>query len=206
MAKHKIIIISFICFSLAVLAGQRPSYMPPKFPPRKPGMTSEEYNKEVKKAIEQHKRQERERDNEYMNLMARQAWTCLLRVSERQWMRIKPKYDKVHDLIDEIRVHAPGWGGRNEQDFHWIRRSKGDGFRAAKALDEMTECERIVEALTDLLEDENSTDEQIRKKIDALQQAREKPRKALPQARKELAEVLTNSRQEAIFLIMGHID
>lgn len=43
----------------------------------------------------------------------------------------------------------------------------------AKAPDEMTEGEKIVEELIDLLENENTKDEEIRQKIDALQQARE---------------------------------
>ena len=206
MAKHKIIFISFACFSVVVLAGQKPTYMPPKLPPLKHGMTSEEYHQEVEKAFEQQRREQRERFKEYINLMATEAWKHLLRVTEAQWKLIEPKYSKANDLALEMWICAPGWGGRNEQDFHWHRRSKGDGSREAMTLDEMNECERIVEALTDLLENEKSTDEQIRKKIDALQQAREKPRKALPLAKKELAEALTNTRQEAILLIMGYID
>jgi membrane-bound ClpP family serine protease len=70
----------------------------------------------------------------------------------------------------------------------------------------MPEVYRIAEELIDLLEDEKSSDEDIREKIDALQQARQKAREALPQAKKELAEVLTTPRHEAIFLILGHID
>ena len=70
----------------------------------------------------------------------------------------------------------------------------------------MTEGERIVEELTDLLEDKNSKEEEIRQKIDALQRARAKARKALPKAKQELAAVLTTPRQEAVFLLMGGID
>ncbi len=76
----------------------------------------------------------------------------------------------------------------------------------AKAPDEMTEGEKIVEELIDLLEDENAKDEEIRQKIDALQRAREKAKKELPKAKQELAAVLTTPRQEAVFLIMGYID
>lgn len=205
MAKHKITLISFICFSMA-LGSQSSSYMPPKFPPRKPGMTSEEYHKEIKKAFEQHKRQQRERDKEYMNLMVVEAWKHLLRVTEAQWKLIEPKYRKANDLVWEIWTGAKGRGGQNEQGFHWIRHSESHVFGEGKAPDEMTECERIAEELIDLLEDEKSTDEQIRKKIDALQQARQKAREALPEARKELAKVLMTTRQQAIFLIMGYID
>ena len=206
MAKHKIIIISFICFSVAVLAGQRPSYMPPKLPPRKPGMTSDEYNKEIKKALDQQKRQERERDKEYINLMATEAWKHLLRVTEAQWKLIEPKHRKENDLEREMWIGAAG-SSRDMESFHWNRPSDSPQHpMEGKTRDQMTEGYRIIEELIDLLEDEKSTDEQIRKKIDALQQARQKAREALPQAKKELAEVLTNTRQEAIFLIMGYID
>jgi membrane-bound ClpP family serine protease len=75
----------------------------------------------------------------------------------------------------------------------------------AKAPDELTEGEKIAEEFIDLLENENAKEE-IRRKIDALQRAREKARKQLPEARKELAAVLTSPRQEAVFLLMGYID
>lgn len=76
----------------------------------------------------------------------------------------------------------------------------------AKAPDELTEGEKIVEELTGLLEDENSKEKEIRQKIDTLQRAREKARKQLPEAKQELAAVLTSPRQEAVFLLMGYID
>ena len=206
MAKYKIILILFFCFSVAVLAVQRPPYTPIKLPPRKPGVTSEEYNKEVKKSIEEQKREERERDKEYMNFMANEAWKNLLKVTETQWNLIEPKYRKVNDLERDSWVGAAGYGN-DKESFHWIRAS-GSHFHPMeyKAREEMPEVYRITEELIDLLENEKSTDEQIRKKIYALQKAREKAREALPEAKKELAEVLTTPRQEAIFLIRGYID
>lgn len=80
------------------------------------------------------------------------------------------------------------------------------GAAKAKAPNEMIEGERLADELVDLLEDKNSKDEEIRQQMHALQQAREQARESFPQARKELAEVLTNTRQEAIFLIRGYID
>jgi hypothetical protein len=152
-------------------------------------------------------RQKQEINKKYMNLIARQAWMRLLRISEHQWKIIEPKYRKAHDLDWEIWTGATGWRGLNEQGFHWNRASDSHYHPMEyKARDEMPEVYRIAEELIDLLEDEKSTDEQIRKKINALQQAREKAREALPQAKKELADILTTPRQEAIFLIMGHID
>ncbi len=69
----------------------------------------------------------------------------------------------------------------------------------AKAPDELTEGEKIVEELTDLLEDENAKEKEIRQKIDALQQAREKARKALPKAKRELAAVLTTPARKPCY-------
>jgi len=205
MAKHKILIVSFVCFSV-VSAGQRPSYMPPKIPLPKPGMTAEENKEEVRKAIEQHKRQERERDKEYMDLMARQAWIRLLRVSESQWNLINPKYKKANDLSWDVWIGAGG-SGRDMESFHWNKPSDTPQHPMEfKSRDQWTEGYIIVEELIELLEDEKSTDEAIKQKIDALQQFREKARKALPMAKQELSKVLTTPRQEAIFLIMGYID
>ena len=210
MAKHKIILISFVCFSVVVMAGQRPSYIPPKIPRRKPGMTSEEYKKqvsqEINKALEQQKRQRRDSEREYMNFLSRQAWLRLLRISERQWMLIEPKYEKVGNLIWQSRVGAAS-GGSSMEKFHWNRPSESYfGPMADKSRDQMPEGYRIVEELIDLLEDDKSTDELIREKIDALQQARESAQKTLSKARQELAATLTTPRQEAVFLLLGHID
>ena len=206
MVKHIIILILVVCFSVAVIAGQSSSHMPPKFPVRKPGMTKEEYHKETEKFFEQQRRQKREINKEHMNFLARQAWPRLLRIPERQWIRIKPKFEKVRDLLFQSRVGA-GSGVRNLEIFHWNRPSESHYHPMEDmARDQMPEGYRIVEELIDLLENEKSTDESIRIKIDALQRAREKAREALPQAKKELAEVLTTLRQEAIFLILGRID
>ena len=75
-----------------------------------------------------------------------------------------------------------------------------------KTLDELTEGEKIVEELIDLLENENPKDEEIRKKMDALQQFRENARRELAKAKQELRDVLTSPRQEAVLLLMGYID
>lgn len=208
MAKQRIILISVVCLSIAVFAGQTPSQKPiSPFPPRLlPGMTDEEYKKEMGKWIFQRRQQRLKREEERIKLLARQAWQRLLRINERQWELIEPKYEKVSALEREMWARARGSRGRDEQSFHWHRHSEGTGSIRAKAPEEITEGERIVDELIDLLEDEKSTDESIRRKIDALQQAREKARKALPRIRQELAKVLTTPRQEAVFLLMGRID
>ncbi len=68
-----------------------------------------------------------------------------------------------------------------------------------KTLDELTESEKILEELIDVLEDENSKDEEIRKKMDALQQFREKARRELPKAKQELRDVLTSPHRKRYY-------
>ena len=112
MAKQRIILVLVVCFSLTTLATQRPPGMLPKLPLRKQGMSAEEHRKEIEKAIEQHSKQEADRSKKYMDLMVRQAWKRLLRVTDQQWKIIEQKREKVGRLYREKRVGAAG-GGRS---------------------------------------------------------------------------------------------
>jgi len=146
----------------------------------------------------------RRSSEERMGLMAREAWKRLLRVNEQQWKILEPKIDKILALYWSTWACVAGYGGI--EDFHWHRHSEGTGLTMAKTPNEMIEGEKIADELVDLLRDEISKDEDIRKKIDELQQVREKARKELPKVGQELAPLITTPRQEAIFLIMGYID
>jgi len=206
MARQGIILLLVACFSFVLLAEQPPSFVLPRLPQFKPGMSREEYKKEIDKAFEQHREEQIDRNIEYMNVMATEAWVHLLRVTEAQWKLIEPKNKKVNDLDWEMWAGAGGAGSDSEGNFRWIRASEGYGRMRGKTRDQMPEANRAADELIDILEDPNSTDAQIRKKIDALQQARENARKALPKAKQELAAVLTTPRQEAVFLLKGYID
>jgi hypothetical protein len=212
MTKQRKILVSVVCFSIALFTVQTLSQVPTR-PPRlrdMKGMTREERKKEHRKAMEewqfQRMQQDRKKSEERMRLMWREALKRLLRATEQQWRLIQPKYEAELAPDREARVRARGGGGSNEQSFHWMRRSEISGAGRAKTLDEMTEGEKIVEELIDLLENESSKDEEIRRKIDALQQVRDKAKGQLPKARQELRKVLTTPRQEAVFLLLGCID
>lgn len=205
MAKQRIILLLVACFSLTLLAAQPPDFKIPKIPPLKPGTSREEYRRQVEQAHKQHREEQIDRHIEYSNLMATAAWKHLLRVTETQWKLIEPKDRKVNDLDWEMWAGA-GTGSDSEGNFRWRISSEGYGRMRGKTRDQMPEAYRVAEELIDLLEDENSKDEEIRKKIDALQQARENAREALPKAKQDLAAVLTTPRQEAVFLINGYVD
>ena len=186
------------------MAAQTPSFTPRRLPPRKTGMTDEEYRKEIEKVVEKRMDQDRKIRQERIKAMFPQAWKRLLRISDRQWKIIEPKVNNIQVIGKKMQACAAGWGGI--EDFHWYKHSEGAPLTRAKAPHEMKEGERLADELVDLLEDEKSKDEQIRKKIDELQQVRENARKEFPKAKQDLHEVLMTPRQEAIFLIMGYID
>ena len=200
------------CFSIALFAGQMLSWAHASnhmaIPPRPRGeslraLTKEQRAKAMEKWRTDFKQQMARSSEERLRLIKGEAWKRLLRISERQWKIIEPRIDKVEVLIWRRRACAAAWGGI--EDFHWRRHSEGV-LGPAKAPHEMIEGEKVADQLVDLLEDENSKEEEIRKKIDQLQQVREKARKEWPKAKRELAAVLTTPRQEAVFLIMGRID
>ncbi len=206
MVKNRIILVSIVCFSIAGFASQPRQGKPPGGPRLKKGMTDAEKLKAVESLFKPILQME-ERDRKRRRLMRREAWKQLLR-SERQWKIIKPKADKVDILVWRMSMRASVETDRIGSS-RWRRPSRRmDRWPPApdKTPDELTESEKILEELIDVLEDENSKDEEIRKKMDALQHFREKARRELPKGKQELAKVLTSPRQEAVFLIMGCID
>ena len=208
MVKNRIILVSIVCFSVAGFAGQPRQGKPPGGPRLKKSMTDAEKLKFFEPLFKPMLQIE-ERDRERKRLMRREAWKRLLRISEWQWKIIKTKADKVDILGWRMSRRASVVTDSKIGSSRWRRPSQRmDRWPPApdKTLDELTESEKIVEELIDVLEDENSKDGEIRQKRDALQHFREKARRELAKARRELAEVLTTPRQEAVFLIIGCID
>jgi hypothetical protein len=209
MAKNRIILVVIVCFSMAGFAGQPRQGKPPGGRLKK-SMTDAEKSKAFEPLFKPMLQME-ERDRERIRLMCREAWKRLLRISERQWKIIEPKDDKMQVLYHKIHLWSRGSLGtlRDVKPFHWKRPSRERVTwppAPAKTFDELTESEKILEELIDVLEDENSKDEEIRQKRDALQQFRENARRELAKAKQELRDVLTSPRQEAVYLIRGSID
>jgi len=210
LAKQKLIIVITTCLTLGALGGRT---MPPKPisatapPPREllRGLTDAEKKEAVEKWFADQHLQERISDLEYRAEMRRLAMINELRVSEAQWKIIEPKCERQIQIMYGTWVRA-SHRVTTEKDT-WIKPTENKMGRALpKTAAEMTESDRIIEKLIDLIRREDTTDEELRKQIDALQQAREKARKEWPKARQELAATLTTPRQEAVFLLLGYID
>mgnify|MGYP001121472534 CR=1 FL=1 len=210
MAKQKLIFVLIACLTLGALGGRT---LPPKpisvtaSPPREllRGLTDAEKKEAVDKWFADQHLQERISDHEYIEEMKRLAMINELRVSEAQWKIIEPKCER------QIQIMFGTWARASHrvttEKETWIKPTENMLGRALpKTAAELTEGERIIEKLIDLMRREDTTDEELRKQIDALQQAREKARKEWPKARQELAATLTTPRQEAVFLLLGYID
>ena len=96
-----------------------------------------------------------------------------------------------------------GGGGAGSATGTGVQTWSGPLWRLADR--ELTEGEKTCEELLALLEDENSKQEDIEQKIDALRRARENAAKELAEARQELREVLT-VRQQARLVLTGLLD
>ncbi len=135
-----------------------------------------------------------------------------LRATEEQWKLIKSKLEKVRQLRDLERstvgvflISSSGSGtssrdsrSRSVPTWKW-RISWKD-----KAPAELTEAQKIANALMKLVDSKNTKAEEFRRKMDDLRESRrrqENLKKQLSEARQELREVLT-TRQEAALVLM----
>lgn len=211
MAKQKLLLVPIVCLTSAVFTGETLSRR--RTPPTLPGaenlrgLTGPEESEMMRKWVEDRHLQERISRHEYVAAMMKHALKNELGASEGQWRVIEAKYERQVLLMCE----AWAYGNHrvaNRKDFTWRKATEDRraGFAPPKTAAELTECERNVDELIDLLRREDTTDEELRKQIDSLQQAREKARRELPKAKQELAATLATPRQEAVFLLLGYID
>jgi hypothetical protein len=216
MKIKKTVLLTVFCLWITVCTVQtmgraRRLIQPPAQPMRPDrkslqGLTGEQkakaINKSTKDFLEQRAKAARERNMR----KSREAWKRLLRINQLQWEKIGPKIDKIEVLLAESRGGARSWGLEFDGSFHWNKHSELSNRVKAPDHEVVIERKKVADELVDLLEDENSKDEEIRKKIDQLHQIRERARKELAEVRKELAALPTTARQEAILLLTTFIE
>jgi len=120
-------------------------------------------------------------------------------VNDDEWKVIQAKLDPVLTKRMESMGGMGGgmFGGRGG-------RGRGDdnneGGRPRGAV------EQASRDLRTLLEDKNASEDQIKEKLTALREAREKSRAELAAAQKDLKEVLAPGRQEAVLVMSGFLE
>ena len=122
-----------------------------------------------------------------------------LELTDTEWKVLQPKIEKVQTLsgqLRRIRWMGLGMGSRGR-----VQRRRG-GPEAPGTPREQTEAEKKTEELRILLENKDATPKDIKAKLTALREAREKIKQELAKAQEELCELLT-IRREALLVLMG---
>ena len=120
-----------------------------------------------------------------------------LGVSDEDWKALGPKIEKVMTLARETRSSGRrGFMGRG-------RRGGRNQENAADA--PKSGLVKATEALLKAVDKKDATAEEIKGKLTALREAREKAKEKLAKAQAELRELLTQ-RQEAQLVLMGTLD
>jgi len=132
-----------------------------------------------------------------------------LQVTDKEWTVIEPRLTKVWTLSRQTRMGDMRFSGRgargqdgNRDGNRGQRSGEGQTDQTAR---EQTPMEKIAEALRTALEDKTTKPDEIKEKLTALREAREKARQELAKAQQQLQEVLT-SRQEAQLVLMGMLN
>jgi hypothetical protein len=136
-----------------------------------------------------------------------------LGASEEQWKLIKAKLEKVRLLRGQanstVGLFLAGGSSDNKTNLRTRAKSEVPTWQwkqpwKDKAPEELTEAQKLAKQLIALVENNNTTAEQFRRKMDALRKARSEEAEIESQlsgVRKELREMLT-IRQEAALILM----
>lgn len=122
-----------------------------------------------------------------------------LEASDDEWTALKPRLETVMTLSRQ----TTGGGGMRSL----FRRDRRPGPEPAPAQPErqVSDAEKKAEELTKILENKEAKPEEIKAKLTALREAREKAKDELAKARASLRELLTQ-RQEAKLVLFGILD
>jgi DNA repair exonuclease SbcCD ATPase subunit len=104
-----------------------------------------------------------------------------LSISETDWPVVKPRIEKVYDLVHPAQPFSPGSGAPK------------------------TEVQQRSDELRELLRDEKAATEQIKSRLSAYRAAKEKTNRELAAARQNLRQVVT-LRQEVQLVLNGLLD
>lgn len=194
-------------------------------------MTAEERKKEMRRWFKQRREQMQIQRQREIAQARNEANRQLIGATKRQWLAIRPKMEKVRHaqklvwvaihlnyFKDDSNSNSDKTGSQSEYKYSWKwdrpseRKKSNEGDSIAKSIDtisdpkiseELTRGEGICEELLTLLEDKNSSEEDIREKVEALRNFRQKAKEQLAKAQQELRQVVTTLRQEAVLVWKG---
>ena len=116
--------------------------------------------------------------------------------SDDEWKVIEPKLQKVMDVRRESMPRFGGFGRGGDRGGD--RNSSGDDQKQSAVQQAQSDLQKT-------LDNKSATEDEIKAKITALRDAREKAKTQLAAAQKDLKDVLSQ-RQEAALVMMGMLD
>lgn len=137
-------------------------------------------------------------DAEQMRRMMAERLKEILEVSDEDWKVLEPRLTKVFTLSRQ----TSGMGGMRTLFRGRGDRDRGGRMQGREDTREQTEVGKSIEELRKLLENKEAKPEEIKKKLTALREAREKTKQELAKAQQELRKILS-LRQEAQLVLMG---
>jgi hypothetical protein len=121
-----------------------------------------------------------------------------LKFPDEEWEVVKPRLEKVMTLNRETSSRGGfRMGGR--------RGRGGDRPEGEQPQEQVSDVQRALQDLDKVLANEQAPAEEIKAKLKALREAREKAKQQLAKAQEELRELLSQ-RQEAQLVRMGFLD
>ena len=137
-------------------------------------------------------------DPEQMRQMIMTRIKETLGATDEEWKVLGPKVEKVQTLFGQLRsggqrgMFGGGRGGRQEA-------------APAQPARDLSAVEKAAEDLRTTLENKDAKPDDVKKKLGALREEREKAKQNLAQAQDELRQLLT-VKQEAQLVLMGLLD
>jgi hypothetical protein len=117
-----------------------------------------------------------------------------LGATDEEWTVLEPKLQKVMDLNRDLMAGRFGFGGRGRR-----------GGAAETATAPTTDLGEKIKALSDTLDNKDADPKDIKQKLDAVRDARERVRSELVKAQADLKDHLSVS-QEARLVLMGVLE
>ena len=144
-------------------------------------------------------------DPEQFRQMQMDQMKQALGATDEEWKALQPKVEKVMTASRNTRSFGGmGFGRGGPGGFGGPGGRGGPGGQAKDAASQ-TPVEKATSDLRTTLENQSASADEIKGKLAALRQAREKARADLVAAQKELRELLTQ-RQEATLVLMGTLE
>lgn len=210
MLYRTVSLILLLCLFAFAATGASRSRIRPKHSALEEAQDVSQSKKAIDELREQIDQSDKEETERITRLLMGRYFTTLKRVlkaSDRQWLLLEPRIVRCMELSAEAGRGAQGCQvSIIEGPAHWTRHGEPDEALADLCFYGPTQGKRAADELMSVLEDAQATEQQIKQKMDALQRARDKARRQLPEARRELREVLNGPRQEAILTITRVLD